>query len=42
MEMRRYIVLLLITGIVWASETKHLPENTGDKPHEVILVELKN
>ena len=25
----------------WESGTKHLPENTGDKPFEVVLVELK-
>ncbi len=26
---------------LWTPTTKHLPENTGDKPYEVILVELK-
>jgi quercetin dioxygenase-like cupin family protein len=25
----------------WAAAEKHLPENVGDKPFEVILVELK-
>lgn len=25
----------------WEAPTKHLPENLGDKPLEVILVELK-
>ena len=25
----------------WASAVKHLPENIGDKPAEVILVEMK-
>ncbi len=25
----------------WESGVKHLPENTGDYPHELILVELK-
>ena len=26
----------------WESGVKHLPENTGDYPHELILVELKD
>ena len=25
----------------WASAVKHLPENTGDKPSEVILIKIK-
>ena len=25
----------------WTSAVKHLPENTGDKPFELILVEMK-
>ena len=28
--------------VVWESGVKHLPENTGDYPHELILVELKD
>ena len=27
--------------IMWEDAGKHLPENTGDKPFELILVELK-
>ena len=27
--------------VVWVDATTHLPENTGDKPFEVIEVELK-
>jgi quercetin dioxygenase-like cupin family protein len=27
---------------MWTPAGKHLPENTGDKPFEVILVELKS
>ena len=27
--------------VVWNAAVKHLPENVGDKPIEVILVELK-
>ena len=27
--------------IMWEAAGKHLPENTGDKPFELILVELK-
>jgi quercetin dioxygenase-like cupin family protein len=27
---------------LWTPEGKHLPENTGKKPFELILVELKN
>ena len=27
--------------VVWEPAGKHLPENTGDKPLEIILVELK-
>ncbi len=27
--------------VVWEPAGKHLPENTGDKPFELILVELK-
>ena len=26
---------------IWSPAGKHLPENTGDKPFELILVELK-
>ncbi|HEY0767208.1 MAG TPA: hypothetical protein VGD47_04575 [Steroidobacteraceae bacterium] len=28
-------------SVQWAAAGKHLPENTGDKPFELILVELK-
>jgi quercetin dioxygenase-like cupin family protein len=28
-------------GVAWDPGGQHLPENTGDKPFEVILVELK-
>ena len=28
-------------AVLWTPAGKHLPENTGDKPFEVILVELK-
>lgn len=27
---------------IWTSAGKHLPENIGDKPFELILVEMKN
>lgn len=27
--------------VIWHDEETHLPENTGDKPFEVILVEVK-
>jgi quercetin dioxygenase-like cupin family protein len=27
---------------LWTPEGKHLPENTGDKPFELILVEIKS
>ncbi|MEK6569910.1 MAG: cupin domain-containing protein, partial [Bacteroidota bacterium] len=27
---------------MWTPAGKHLPENTGDKPFELILVELKS
>ncbi len=34
-----------ITGkigqVMWTPAVKHLPENTGDKPSEVILIEIK-
>jgi quercetin dioxygenase-like cupin family protein len=29
-------------SVVWVDSTVHLPENTGDKPFEVIEVELKS
>ena len=29
-------------GIQWGDATKHNPENVGDKPFELILVELKS
>ena len=28
--------------VQWEAGGKHLPENTGDKPFELILVELKS
>lgn len=28
-------------SVLWTPAGKHLPENTGDKPFELILVELK-
>jgi len=28
--------------VLWSAGTVHLPENTGDQPFEVILVELKS
>ena len=28
-------------AVLWTPAGKHLPENTGDKPFELILVELK-
>ncbi len=28
--------------VIWGPATTHLPENTGDQPFEVILVELKS
>ena len=28
--------------VVWVDEAKHQPKNTGDKPFEVIQIELKN
>ena len=28
--------------VVWHAPEQHLPENTGDKPFELILVELKD
>jgi quercetin dioxygenase-like cupin family protein len=31
------------TGVViWTPESAHLPENTGDKPFEVIQIEMKS
>ena len=27
--------------VIWTPATTHLPENTGDKPFEVVVVELK-
>jgi hypothetical protein len=27
---------------LWTPAGKHMPENTGDKPYELILVELKS
>jgi len=27
---------------LWTPAGKHLPENTGDKPFELILVEMKS
>ena len=29
-------------AVLWTPAGKHLPENTGDKPFELILVELKS
>jgi quercetin dioxygenase-like cupin family protein len=28
--------------VIWTDSTTHQPENTGDKPFEVIQIELKN
>jgi len=28
--------------VIWTPESSHLPENTGDKPFEVIQIEMKN
>ena len=28
--------------VVWLPETTHQPENSGDKPYELIQIELKN
>ena len=27
--------------VIWSPETSHQPENTGDKPYEVIQIEMK-
>ncbi len=45
--MRRVLSLVAASAVKagttqWGAAGKHLPENVGDKPFELILVELKS